>query len=268
MAFPFTINELTHRTWVIEENSSAFQGFQYLLEGDNQALLIDTGMGTGDLLSEVDNLTDKPVTVVCTHGHFDHIAYNYKFGEIYIHEAETELLEKHLSPEYLIRMCKHMVPGEELRKNMEPYLQIKSGGNYHYIKNGHTFDLGDRKLEAFHIPGHSEGSICLFERETRLLFNGDSMSEWGILMHLDHSVSIDVFYGSLLRFEKLSETFDLLYPGHHRTPIKNEFVNDFIYCAKRIMDKTLPLRIIEDGGPYLEASYGRICITLPLNAEY
>lgn len=57
-------------TWII----NFMDGSQnmYLLEGDEKALLIDTGWGSGTLRPYVERLTQKPVQVILTHGHLDH----------------------------------------------------------------------------------------------------------------------------------------------------------------------------------------------------
>ena len=46
--------------------------YSYLVEGDERAVLLDTGCGLGDLKAYVESLTDKPYEVVLTHGHVDH----------------------------------------------------------------------------------------------------------------------------------------------------------------------------------------------------
>ena len=46
----------------------------YLAEGAERAVLIDTCVGVGHLKAFVDNLTDKPLIVLLTHGHMDHVS--------------------------------------------------------------------------------------------------------------------------------------------------------------------------------------------------
>lgn len=61
--------EIAPRTWLISEYKLVNM---YLLEGDEAALLIDCGTGIGNAAETVRELTDKPLTVAITHGHFDH----------------------------------------------------------------------------------------------------------------------------------------------------------------------------------------------------
>ena len=47
--------------------------YMLLIEGQDRAILLDTGNGVGNLKEYVDNLTDKPYEVWLTHSHFDHV---------------------------------------------------------------------------------------------------------------------------------------------------------------------------------------------------
>ena len=58
--------------------------FAYLAEGEEKAVLIDTGCGLGDLRSYVKSLTDKPITVLLTHGHLDHAPGAVQFEKVYM----------------------------------------------------------------------------------------------------------------------------------------------------------------------------------------
>ena len=46
----------------------------YLVEGTEKAALIDTGYGVGNLKGYIKTLTEKPLIVLITHGHLDHVA--------------------------------------------------------------------------------------------------------------------------------------------------------------------------------------------------
>ena len=72
-------------TWEIDEFDCASM---FLLIGSERALLIDCGMGIGDLRGAVEMLTDKPVTVVLSHGHVDHTGNARQFSEVWLHPAD------------------------------------------------------------------------------------------------------------------------------------------------------------------------------------
>lgn len=64
----------------------------YLVIGMDCAMLVDTGSGLGPLREVVEKLTDKPVFVVNTHGHMDHVMGNYEFEEVYLNEKDVEMM--------------------------------------------------------------------------------------------------------------------------------------------------------------------------------
>ena len=66
--------------------------YSYLLEGDDEALLIDSGYGAGDIRAYCQTLTKKPLSKIAnTHDHFDHTANNSYFDLAYM-SAETKPL--------------------------------------------------------------------------------------------------------------------------------------------------------------------------------
>ena len=63
----FTIDQIDSETYIISEYRHWEETHCYLLNGDEHSLLIDTGLGIGNIQAEVLQLTDKPVTAVATH---------------------------------------------------------------------------------------------------------------------------------------------------------------------------------------------------------
>ena len=66
----------------------------------DKALLVDTGMGVGDLAALVRSLTPLPVIVVNTHGHPDHAGGNGGFDEFFLHPADEPIMKKMCTEEY------------------------------------------------------------------------------------------------------------------------------------------------------------------------
>lgn len=86
----YTVEQLDEATFVISEYGHWEQTHCYLLIGHDRALLIDTGLGVGDIRRQVEHLTDKPVAAVATHIHWDHIGGHKFFPDFYAHEGEKE----------------------------------------------------------------------------------------------------------------------------------------------------------------------------------
>ena len=78
------------QTFVISEYRHPEEPHCYLLCGETEAVLIDTGLGISDLRAIVDSLTGLPLTVLTTHVHWDHIGAHRLFARFAVHEAEKD----------------------------------------------------------------------------------------------------------------------------------------------------------------------------------
>ncbi len=183
--------------WLMDE---AHEATGYLVEGEKRACVIDTMNGYCDLSRAVRELTDKPVTVVNTHGHPDHIFGNVYFGEAFLHPADMALASSFLdSPEFR-KIC------EEKGWTVPPFQSILPG---------EIIDLGGRTLEVFGLPGHTPGGILLLLREDRVLFTGDSVNHH-LWMQLDGCLPMRSFARELDRVMFLEERADIILHGHAR----------------------------------------------------
>lgn len=149
----YTTYEIRRGVWAIEEGAVRM----YLIAGSRQALLLDTGSGSGDLRSAVRDLTALPVTVALTHGHNDHTGGVPQFGTAYAHSADWAEIRHDLGNDAV---------------TLRP------------LQDGDCFDLGGRCLEVVGTPGHTPGSLSFFDRDNRLLFTGDNVSERPVYMCL------------------------------------------------------------------------------------
>lgn len=157
----------------------------YLFVGKNHALLFDTGYGFVDWTESVRTITDLPLYVVNSHGHFDHAGGNRFYpGPIYIHEKDIQVANRHLSSEYLsysLGEVKKMhkiffwLPWFPKTLNEDEYKTTGAYKNYKTVQEGEVFDLGDTSLEVIELPGHTEGSIGLLHREKRCLYVSDAI---------------------------------------------------------------------------------------------
>ena len=178
----------------------AHEATGYLVVGEERACVIDTMNGYNDLYQAVRKWTDKPLTVVNTHGHPDHIFGNIYFEEAFIHPKDLELARSFAeSPEFQ-EFC-----GEKGR-SMPPFREIHPGD---------VLDLGGRTLEVFALPGHTPGGILLLLREDRILFTGDSVNHH-LWMQLDGCLPLESFVKELDKVLFLQDRADILLHGHAR----------------------------------------------------
>lgn len=254
MEIKYEVFPIGKDTWRISEGLV----YSHLLAGEKKALLIDTGLGLGNLKEQVERLTSLPVEVVNTHGHIDHTGCNADFPVRHIHQAEREVLAIHSDPAFRRRAPARF--GLSLDPAvLEGFAGRVKGLDYRYFEDCAVFDLGGRHIQAIPVSGHTPGSVCLLDREWRYLFTGDSLCDRGVLLHLDCSLDVKTFLRSMERLKEHSDAFDLAYPGHHRTPIGKEFLDDYIACARMVLSgelKGVPGE--SSGSPCLIASYNSI----------
>ena len=209
-------------TWEIDEFDCACM---YLLVGAERALLIDCGMGIGDLKGAVKMITDKPLAVVISHGHIDHTGNARQFPEIWLNPADQganipEDLEwrrddvRHIA--HRQKDCIgapytmfHLYPYDlytDLREPQEPMPVI------HDLLDGMQFDLGGgRVVTAYACPGHTPGEMVFLDSATRTLFAGDALNyNLGI-----GAVPAETTLKALRRIRDMGDQYDGIYNGHH-----------------------------------------------------
>ncbi len=176
--------------------------------GRDRDLVIDTGMGVASLVDAMSELIAKPVLAVATHGHDDHIGSHHEFSDVLAHPFESSQLEhptmRSLDP--LVAWGPQVMAGLERSgySMSDPLFVTALPAGYQLasfaqqsarvtrlIDDGDTVDLGDRQFEVLHLPGHSPGSIGLWEAATGLLFSGDAVYDGPLLDELDDSNIVD-----------------------------------------------------------------------------
>lgn len=214
--------------YIFDEVNSARM---YLLVGKTGAFLYDTGFGFQEFRSQIEEITDLPLTVVCSHGHDDHIYGAFQFEEAYIHEADYDLLMSNDNPKQLEKQIlarKYKTPEIEELVDREEYLKLDiKKCKWKFVKEGDKFDLGGLTVEIFALPGHTKGSIAAYCPERKALFCGDAMSKNHKLVYgqaLEVSSTPQEFIRALTKLCKLD--VERVWPGHGDTPAPASLVAD------------------------------------------
>lgn len=171
------------------------------VRGGARDLLIDTGLGIASLKPFVDDLFGKPVTVLATHAHYDHVGGLHEFDERLIHAAEADqlvspstfaalVLDK-IDREALkkIRAAGYEVPGDLIwalpHAGYDPTAYaVRAAPATRILEDGEIVEAGRRRFEVLHLPGHSPGSIGLWEAATGVLFSGDAVYDGPLIDNL------------------------------------------------------------------------------------
>jgi glyoxylase-like metal-dependent hydrolase (beta-lactamase superfamily II) len=159
------------------------------VRGRDRDMLVDSGMGVVSLRRHVPLVTEKPCLAVASHTHFDHIGSHHEFVERLVHADEAALLAfptraATLADPYVTDDIFEALPPE-------PYVsaeyRVAGAPATRILADGDTVDLGDRRFEVIHTPGHSPGGIALFERATGILFSGDIVYDGPLIEDAYHS---------------------------------------------------------------------------------
>ena len=207
-------------TYRISEPRHTEETSCWLLEGDDRALLIDTGLGVADIGAVAGSLTVKPIIALATHVHWDHIGGHGHFPEFCVHEAERAWIEEDFPisrSDVINELRKGSLPGD-----FDPAdYTIFRGTASRILHDGDIIDLGGRRLEVIHSPGHSPGHICLWEGERGWLFTGDAVYK-GIIYADFPSTDPEALLRSL---ERLSNyPVKRIFPAHHDTEIEPDII--------------------------------------------
>ena len=207
----------------------------YVVEGKTKALVIDTGYGLSNLRSKVEEITQKPLTVVFTHGHIDHAFGGHHFEGVYMNEADIPVFEEH----YLFKQ-NQTVEGAGLSiEDLELWRSAKPN-KIDFISAGDFIDIGENKLEVISLKGHTPGSIGILDRKHRILFSGDGLINH-IWMQLPHSSTIEEYLTTLDVLDKYIPDFDIICNGHAEKPLPAAFLDRMKLTLKDLLNGAVGL---------------------------
>jgi len=215
----FETQEIAPSVYAIGEPGH-FEGvISYLIEGEERAILFDTGMGIANIQEEVMAITERPITVVNSHSHWDHVGDNYRFPLIAIHYAEAHLLKEGVTAGELRREMRSEMFLRPLPVGFDPsQYKVSPSRASLLLDEGSLLDLGKRTIIVLHTPGHSPGSISLHDEKEGLLFSGDTAYAGPLYAQLPES-DFELYQKSIERLASLVPRLSLLLPGHNVTPL-------------------------------------------------
>ena len=172
----FQVYETSEGVYSIVEPYQFQESISHLIVGDERAILFDTGIGLLPIRPVVERITDRPVTVLNSHTHFDHVGGNAEFSSILAIDSDFtranmagfghRRIAADFAPE---AFCNGPPLGVDLDSiHTRPW---KASG---YVEDGEILELGGRRLEVLHVPGHAPDATALLDSENGLLFTGDT----------------------------------------------------------------------------------------------
>jgi glyoxylase-like metal-dependent hydrolase (beta-lactamase superfamily II) len=200
------------------------------VRGRDRDLLFDTGSGVVSLIQQFPGLTANPLIAVASHTHFDHIGNHHEFPDRACHALEADILaapapDLTLATRYAkLEMFERLPPGGF----DEASYRVKAAPATKLLEHGDIIDLGDRHFEVLHVPGHSPGSIALWEPVRGVLLSGDAVYDGRLIDDAFHSNPED-YVATMLRLRELP--VNVVHGGHFPSFGRDRFrelIDDYV----------------------------------------
>lgn len=229
------ITKIKNNVWQINENGL---DCMYLIKGEKQSAVIDTGTGISDFKHLIETIINQPYVVILTHAHVDHAGGCGQFSEVYIHEKDEQEANG-ITLEDRYNYIKNMENTGSIEKNSVDIAEIIRNNNkphFRYIKDRDEIDLGDKKLVIYEMPGHTAGSICILDEKDRILFSGDNVNDIELICAPaeDRKELLRKWYLLGCNIFSMKDKFDICGGGHGMIEINKAM--DTLLCGKKILE--------------------------------
>lgn len=285
----FAVTPIADGVWRIAEPRHIAS---WLVVGPDAAVLIDSGLGLRPIADEVAALTDRPVTVVNTHAHFDHIGGNAAFERIALHPAgrdrlacdtprsildayasfaragiDTPTVTDEVAPNALIPDEPARALTEDIDRDLDTWA-IPGRVQTRKLSDGEVVHLGgERQLRVIHTPGHTPDSICLLLEFEGILFTGDTVNS-GEIYAFEAESDLSAFADSTRRLaNELGHEVHMLCMAHDiPTVVDGSFLTAVADAFGATVSGEAHLEAGEDplsGSRCLRATLGLVTILVP-----
>lgn len=221
----FDVDQIGDGTYQITEGEGHLPCHMFIIEDAGEAILVDTGLGIGDLRSFVRTIVDVEPRVLLTHAHWDHLGAAHQFDDISINDWERSedgrVAIDTISGEFTHRPSQFIENWLDLGKEIPDGFDAESYGikpvnNVAPLAPGDEVGVGNRTLELVPIPGHSPGQLAVLDRATGICHGADVLEPGGdIYAHFQDS-DIEEYCETIHRLITLRDegAYDCLTLGH------------------------------------------------------
>jgi len=243
----FEVYKVAPGVFAVYEPHQFEETISYLIAGDKQAVLFDTGMGIGDLKKVTAELTPLPIVVLNSHTHNDHVGDNWQFETIY--GMDTDFTRKNAQGSREDAQAE-LAPGQicgQLPKGFDPETYVTRPWKITaYLHDGDRIDLGGRWLEVIATPGHTPDAISLLDRANGLLFTGDTYYPGPIWLYRPET-DLEAYGASIRRLAALTPQIKTVL-GQHNVPVAPPSVLPRLVTAfQAVRDGKIPATPASDG---------------------
>lgn len=191
------------------------------VSGRVRDLVVDTSLGLEPLRPLLQRAAQPELLAVATHTHADHVGGLHEFDDRAVHRIEASVLERpgacplrselygpavlqpYLAAGYVIdELILDAIPLSMQGAERSDTVTFPAAPAARLLEEGDVIDLGDRHFEVLHLPGHSPGSIALWEADSGVLFSGDAIYDGPLLDGLE-GADPDAYRESIRRLRAL-----------------------------------------------------------------
>jgi glyoxylase-like metal-dependent hydrolase (beta-lactamase superfamily II) len=247
----FEVYKVAPGTFAIYEPHQAEEVISYLIVGHKQALLFDTGMGIANIHTVVAQLTSRPVVVLNSHTHNDHVGGNSLFTYVFaMDSAFTRTNAKGSHDDAQEELAPGMICGN-LPKAFNPKTYATKPWHVSlFVHDGFKVNLGARTVEIIATPGHTPDAIALIDRENGLLFTGDTYYPGPIWLFRPET-DLDAYVASVKKLAALAPQLKLVL-GAHNVPVADPSILPRLVTAiEDVRAGKIEAKVLEGG----KASY-------------
>ena len=229
----FEVYRVADQVYALYEPGQFEEVISFLIVGRRKALLFDTGLGIGDVHGVVSQLANKPVIVLNSHGHYDHVGGNYQFETIIARQHPYTLARSRgLSHEAVAEFISEGWIWKDYPAGFDPAAyRSRPWQVSQFVEDREFLDLGGISLEIIATPGHAPDGISLLDSANRRLFTGDTFYPATLYAHLPGS-DFQAYRESAKRLAALSGNVDLLFTSHN-VPTASA---DYLQALDRALD--------------------------------
>jgi glyoxylase-like metal-dependent hydrolase (beta-lactamase superfamily II) len=272
--------------------------YSWLVDGGDDQLLIDTGMGVGDIRAAIAHLASNPL-VVNSHAHFDHVGGNALFARRAIHPLGAERLTGMAARDASWAYSPLDLGSEATRgfaadvyENWQAMLEIDRRLLFalgpdeqmrewpvlprdtfppppppptELVGEGHVFDLGSRQLRVLHTPGHAAEHVCLLDEREGILFAQDQAYYGPHFVCLEGSDLVDWASSARRLADELEGSIRIVYTAHSlRWSATPRLLGELAEAGAQVLAGEVALEPVDtpDGRPGLVADFGHFSIVL------
>lgn len=228
----YTTEKITDQITLIR---SACGELLYLVEGTEKAALIDTCTGVGHLKALVDSLTDKPVTVLLTHGHVDHAPGAPEFDTVYMNHLDLPLYRRFCALEERQGYLQACLGPRYAELSGSDFVLPEPDKEFLPLKDGMSFDLGGLHIDAYDLHGHTPGCMVFLIREARVLILGDACNNSTFIFDNDASPLAEYRENLRQAQGKLAGKFDRVFLAHHDMETGTDIMDNVLALCDEVL---------------------------------